>query len=320
MRKNLNSFKISGRIHSFGENGRNMLEKKVSGERSKNPGTEFISGIINVATDEQGLNVVPVRFTYVTGVYGTSGKTNNNFTTLANIIENGKTWVDAGKDGATKVQIEGSIDLNEFYVDENGTDRLVSAKVNSGSFINIINELPDESERATFKVDMLITRVNHIDADEEKKIDEDYTVLGGAIFDFRNAIKPVELLVRNPQGMSYFESLGVEDEPVYTKVWGKINCSTSKNTVTEESAFGEASVRTFEKKVREWVVTGCSKEGYAYGDEEVLTGADIQKAMQDREIYLADIKKRAEEYKTSTAAPAPTTPAAPKAQVGGFNF
>lgn len=318
MRKNLNSFKVCGRIHSFGENGKNMLEKKVSGERSKNPGTEFISGIINIATDEAGLNVVPVRFTYVTGTYGTSGKVNNNFATLAHIIENGKTWVDAGKDGATKVQIDGSIDLNEFFVNENGTDRLVSAKINNGSFINIVNDLPDENERATFSVDMLITRVNHVEADEERKIDADYVVLGGAIFDFRNAIKPVEFLVRNPQGMSYFESIGVEEEPVYTKVWGKINCSTSKNTVTEESAFGEASVRTYEKKVREWIVTGCSREGYAFGEEEVLTQEDMQKAMQDREIYLADIKKRAEEFKAGNTAPAPT--AAPKAKVGGFNF
>jgi hypothetical protein len=41
--------------------------------------------------------------------------------------------------------------------------------------------------------------------------------------------------------------------------------------------------------------------------------------MQDREIYLADIKKRADEFKASTTAP--TAPvAAPKAKVGGFNF
>ena len=318
MKKNLNSFRISGRIHSFGDNGKNMLEKKVSGERSKNPGTEFIAGIINVATDEAGLNVVPVRFTYVTGTYGSSGKVNNNFATLDNIITNGKTWVDAGKDGATKVQIDGSIDLNEFYLNENGTDRLVSTKINSGSFINIVNELPDEAERATFTVDMLITRAARVEADEEKKIDEDYVVLGGAIFDFRNAIKPVELIVRNPQGMNYFEGLGVEDEPVYTKVWGKINCSTSKNVVKEESAFGEASVKTYEKKVREWVVTGCSQTGYAFGDEEILTEADVKKAMQDREIYLADIKKRNEEFKASANTPAPA--AAPKAKTGGFNF
>jgi hypothetical protein len=76
--------------------------------------------------------------------------------------------------------------------------------------------------------------------------------------------------------------------------------------------------------VREWVVTNCSRESYAYGEEEVLTAEDIQKAMQDREVYLADIKKRSEDYKNSKnsiPSPVSTAPAAaPKAKVGSFNF
>lgn len=321
MRKNLNSMQVIGRIHSFGENGRNMLELKVSGEKSKNPGTEFISGTINVATDEAGLNVIPVHFTYVTATYAKSGAANKNFTTLKNLISNGKTWIDHGKDGATKVKIDGALALNEFYVEENGEDRLVSAKVNEGSFIDIVNELPaDESERATFKTDMLITRTKMVEADEEKGTDA-YVEVGGAIFNFRNALLPITFTVRNPQGMNYFESLDIEpSEPVYTKVWGKINCSTEKKTTTEESAFGEAKVTTYEKKVRDWVITGCSREGYAFGDEEVLTVADINTAMQDREVYLADIKKRAEDYKAQNATATPAAPEAPKAKVGGFTF
>lgn len=317
-KKNLNNFTVIGRIHSFGENGRNMLEVKVSGPNSKNPGTEFISGTINVATDEAGLNVVPVHFSYVTAVYGSSGKNNPNFTTLKNIIEKGVTWVDAGKDGATKIKIDGAIALNEWFTKENDKDRLVSNKVNEGSFINILNELPAEDERTKFTVDMLITRVDHKEADGDK-VPEDYDVLGGAIFNFRNEILPLELLVRNPQGMKYFESLDLEDGPVFTKVWGKINCSTTSTTITEESAFGEASVRTFERKVREWIVTGCSQTGYEYGDEEVLTAEDIQKAMGDREVMLAEQKKRSEEAKASNAQ-VTATPATPKAKAGGFNF
>ena len=317
MRKNINNFTIAGRIYSFGENGRNMLEVKTSGPNSKNPGTEFIAGTINVATDDAGLNVVPVHFTYVTATYGSSGKANPNFATLKNILANGKTWIDAGPEGATKVKIDGSIALNEFFVKENNEDRLVSTKTNEGSFVNIINELPDESKRAEFTTDMLITRVKHVEADDDK-IKEDYCILGGAIFNFRNEILPLEYIVKNPQGMKYFESLDL-DEPVYTKVWGKINCSTTSTNITEESAFGEASVITFEKKVRELVVTGCSQSGYEYGEEEVLTAADIQKAMGDREVMLAGIKQRAEEYKAGNTQ-VTAAPAAPKAKAGGFNF
>lgn len=321
MRKNLNSLTVAGRIYSYGENGRNMLEVKVSGPNSKNPGTEFISGVINVATDDQGLNVIPVKFTYVTATYASSGKPNGNFTVLKNIIENGKTWVDHGKDGATKVKIDGALGLNEFYVNENGEDRLVSTKSNDGSFINIIGELPEEDKRATFTTDMLITRVKRVEADGEK-LKEDYTVVGGAIFNFRNEILPTEFYVKNPAGMAYFESLDTDTEPVYTKVWGKINCSTSVNTVTEESAFGPASVRTFEKKVREWILTGCSREGYAYGEEEVLTHEDINKAMGDRAVTLAEMKKRAEDYKANAAAPAAPALQAniAKPKSGGFSF
>ena len=318
MRKNLNNFTVSGRIHSYGENGRNMLEVKTSGPNSKNPGTEFISGTINVATDETGLNVVPVHFTYVTATYGSSGKNNPNFGILKNLITNGKTWVDAGKDGATKIKIDGALALNEWFTKEGDEDRLVSNKTNEGSFVTILNELPeDENDRTKFTVDMLINRVLHKDADGDK-IKEDYTVLGGAIFNFRNEILPLEFIVRNPQGMRYFEGLDMEDGPVYTKVWGKINCSTTSTTITEESAFGEASVRTFEKKVREWIVTGCSQNGYEFGEEDVLTVEDIQKALGDREVMLAEQKKRSEEAKTTPSTIA--TPAAPKAKVGGFNF
>ena len=54
-----------------------------------------------------------------------------------------------------------------------------------------------------------------------------------------------------------------------------------------------------------------------------MTVEDIQKAMQDREILLADIKKRAEDYKTNktSAIPAPASTAAqPVAKVAPFTF
>lgn len=323
MRKNLNTITVTGYVYSFGDgNGRNDLKLAVTGEKSKNPGTEYISGTVNIAVDELGLNVIPVSFTYVTGTYAKSGKSNPNFSALKKLIDENKTWVSVGKENAAKVKIDGAVGLNEFYVKENDEDRLVSTKINSGSFINFVNELPAENERATFKCDMLISRVTHVDADEERNIKEDYSTVRGAIFDFRNGILPLDFIVRNPQGMSYFESLDTDEGPVYTKVWGRINCSTTTTESKEESAFGEAAVRVFEKKVREWVITGTAKEAYEFGDEEVMTGEEVAKAMQDREINLAEMKKRAEEFKSAQATPAAAAPApaAAKAKVAGFSF
>ena len=174
---------------------------------------------------------------------------------------------------------------------------------------------------------MVITGVSRTEADEEKNIKEPFITVRGAIFNFRGALLPLDFVVKNPQGMKYFEDLGVSNaEPVYTKVWGRINCETKTTVVQEESAFGEAAVKTYERKTKEWVITGTAKVPYEFGDEEVLTADELTKAMQDREVMLAETKKRSEEYRAqkaaNTAAPAATTGVKPAntAKAGTFNF
>jgi hypothetical protein len=165
---------------------------------------------------------------------------------------------------------------------------------------------------------MVITNVTHIDADGEKVM-QDYSTVRGAIFNFRKEILPITFTVRNPQGMAYFESLPLDEEPAYTKVWGDIICETKTTTVTEESAFGEDAVRTFKKKTRDWVIRGCLRECYEFGTEESITAEELTKAMQDRQVKLAEEKKRSEEYKAQKNNPV-AAPAAPQAKAGGFNF
>lgn len=308
-----NREKIEGRVYQF-----DLSIKTVQNESSKNYGTEFISGNLEVAVDEDILNVIPVHFTYVVE-QTKNGKKNATYTALKKIIEEGKTIIADGKDEATKVRIDTALGLNEFYTQD---DQLVSVKTNEGGFVTIINELGPVEERNTFATDIIITNVSRVEADEEKNIKEDYAIVKGAIFDFRGALLPVDFVVRNPQGLNYFEDLGASgSNPIYTKVWGKINCETITRVVEEESAFGEAAVRTYERKTKEWVITGSSRVPYEFGDEEVLTSEELTKLMQDRELMLADLKKRNDEYKAQKAS---QTTAAPKTQnvakQGTFNF
>ncbi len=307
-----NREKIEGRVYQF-----DLSIKTVQNESSKNYGTEFISGNLEVAVDEDILNVIPVHFTYVVE-QTKNGKKNATYTALKKIIEEGKTIIADGKDEATKVRIDTALGLNEFYTQD---DQLVSVKTNEGGFVTIINELGPVEERNTFATDIIITNVSRVEADEEKNIKEDYAIVKGAIFDFRGALLPVDFVVRNPQGLNYFEDLGASgSNPIYTKVWGKINCETITRVVEEESAFGEAAVRTYERKTKEWVITGSSRVPYEFGDEEVLTSEELTKLMQDRELMLADLKKRNDEYKAQKA----SQTAAPKTQnvakQGTFNF
>ena len=291
--------KIVNREHIEGILFQHDLElKTVQNETSANYGKEFIAGNVEIAVDEEGLNVIPVHFTYVTEVTN-SGKKSPTFTALKRIIDEDKSIVSVGKDEAFKIKIDTALSVNDFYSND---DQLVSVKVNEGGFISIVNNLCDEKERNTWEADMVITGCNIIEADPEKNIDADYMQVKGAIFNFRNELLPIEFILRNKDGFKHFEDMDASPaEPTFTKVWGRINCLTKTTTVEEETAFGEAAVRTYERKVKEWEITGTPKViSYDFGGED-LTVEELTKAMQDRELKLADIKKRSDEYKAQKA-------------------
>lgn len=313
MRKNINTEHIEGRVYQH------SLELKESGPNSKNPGTKYISGNLNIAVDEDGMNVITIHFTYVTAVTS-KGNKNSTFTTLNKIIDNPEnTWITGGKDNAFKVKVDTALALNDFYAND-GT--LVSAKRNEGGFVSFVNELCPIEDRNTFQMDMVINRVQRVEADEEKGIKEDYLKLCGAVFNFKNDLLPVEFIVKNVTGIVYFENLDISPKNIiYTKVWGHINNQVLKTQKVEESAFGDTFVIPQERQIREWVVTGTAKIPYDFGDESVLTEKELTEAMQNREVYLADVKKRQDEYNASKqASNTPANFSAPVAKNGDFSF
>ncbi len=312
MRKAQNTERVEGYIYQH-----DLSVKQVQNQASSNFGKDFISGNLEVATDEEGLNVIKVHFTYVTET-NKSGNKNATYTVLKKIIDENKTWTAVGKENALKVRVDTALALNDFY---NNNDELVSAKTNEGGFVTIINQLAEEKLRNTFSADMVITNVSHIEKDEEKNIEEDYVSVRGAIFNFRNDLLPVDFKVKNAEGMKYFEGLGATNSnPIYTKVWGKIISTTITKTSEVESAFGEAAVRTYSNSNKEWVITGTAKVPYDFGDENILTAEELTKAAQNREVYLAEVKKRAEDYKANRAAGNTTATATTATKTADFKF
>ena len=313
MKKMINTTHIEGLVYDH------KLEKKVSGMESKNPGTEFINGILNVATDDKGMNVVPVHFSYVTATTSKGG-TNNTYNALSRIIDENPSVVKVGRDNAMKVRIDSAIGLNEFYADLKD-EKPVCAKRNEGGFVHIVNELDeDEKKRSYFETDMLITGVRDVEADPDRNLPAKVVVMGYA-FDFRNALLPVEYSVLNENGMKYFQKLDCSPaNPTFTKVWGRQVSQTIKTEITEESAFGEASVRIRETTNRDFVITGTSKVPYMWDDESTITAMEMKKALQDREIYLASVKKRQEDYQNSKSNGAAAKTAMANTAASGYNF
>lgn len=316
-KKFFNEEHIEGRLYDH-----TLAIKTVQNTESKNYGKEFIGGKIDIATDDEGLNIVTVEYTYVTETTST-GKKDARFTVLKNIIENGKTIAQDGMDVATMIKCDKvTLGVNDFY---NKDDELVSAKRNEGSwFISTVTKLSAPDKRNLFDVDILINETQLVEADEERGIAEDYLIVRGGIFnDYTKAMAPVELVVKNSGGISYFESLGAnKKEPVFTRVWGKIECQTIITRKEKAAAFGEPAVTEYEKKIREWVITGAASDTYEIGDaENGITVEEINKAIADRNTYLAEVKKRQDEYNASkTAGTIRSENAKVTAAAGGFNF
>ena len=163
--------KVNNTTHISGVLYQHNLEVKVTGENSKNPGTEFIAGTIEIATDNARINIVPIHFIYVTAVTST-GKQNATYATLKNIISGVyKTVMSDGAENATKLRVDSAIGLNEFYSDRNGEVELVSVKRNEGRFVHVVSEIEDDEKlRNTFDCDMIITKVVRIEANEENSV------------------------------------------------------------------------------------------------------------------------------------------------------
>lgn len=311
--KMMNQVIIAGKLYQH-----DLQLKVVQNEASANKGMEFISGTIDIATDDECTNIVSVHYTYIPRLTK-KGTVDSRFTALQNIMNSAKCVVTDGADAAMKLKVQSNLGLNDFY---NNNDELVSAKRNESGFITVLSTL-DGEERNKFTMDMVIAQVTRVDANEERNIPE-HVKLRGYVFDFRNAVLPVEFMVKNEEGMKYFEDLDVTaSEPVFTKVWGHQNNQTIKVVQTAEAAFGEAEVNSYDRRIREWVVTGTQKMAYEFDDESAdLTPEELKAKIADREVYLAEVKKRADEWKAqrdggfANAAPAAQTTVA----AGGFKF
>lgn len=316
MKAMINRAHIEGLLYSH------SLELKITGDKSKNPGTQFISGTIDIATDDACLNIVSVHFTYVTATTA-KGSANATFTTLANVISGTyPTVVAAGKENAAKMTVDTAVALNDFYTDRNGTVELVSAKRNEGGFVHVVQSLRSEAERNKTQLDIVIYGTAFVEANEERNLPEKL-IVKGYIFNFRNDILPVEFSVLNPNAIAYFEGLDAsEAEPVFTQVYVNQIAQTGTRTVETESAWGDTIVNEYQTTHKDFVIYNAVKEPYDFGDAEVLTKTDIKTKLAEREVMLATVKARWEEYKNSNSAVPASAPAASAgtAAKGGFNF
>lgn len=308
MKNTVNKENLEGRLYDF-----DLAKKTVQNKNSKYFGQEFWSGTIHIATDEAGLNVVPVHYTFVLPTFG-NGKKDSRFAAFEKITEEQKTWLKVGKDNAEMIKLSPSGGLNDFY--SVNDDRMVSAQRNEGGFITFVKELPEEGlSRNKFTYDMIINKVALIEPKEDNPDDVLRARIHGVIFNFKGDILPWDVIAYNPKAIEYFENLGVSSkEPIYTQVWGSVRNTTVKVAKEVENAWGDPCVEYSDRPRREWVIEGSRPQFYEFSDEDAV---ELQKKVADRNVYLAEVKANAIQYEQSRKAAAPAPMATPVTSVIG---
>jgi hypothetical protein len=202
--------------------------------------------------------------------------------------------------------------LNEWYNEDE--DRMISTQENNSGFVNIVTVLKDNvDDRATFTTDALLTKIRTVEPKNEA--DTEKTYISGYVFNFKNEIFPVEFRIDDPSGIDYFNSLEPSlKNPVYTQVWGKIISTTVTTSREIKSAFGDVKVVSTPRTEKAWVIVGAREEVYPLGQEGILTAEELQTAVQNREVYLAEKKSSTIARKTNNA----STPTAAPTTFGGI--
>lgn len=307
--KFINNVVLEGRVYEA------ALEKKTSAK-----GVDYIKGKVKVATDDACLNVVEVVITYVAEKKNDGGA-NPNWAILSRLMtQDAKTVLNVGAENAQMLKVSTNVGVNDWYKSENDDYVLVSGKQVAGGFLTEKTQLPDESLRNKFDVDMVITNTFLVEGDEEQGT-VDKLKVKGYVFDFRKSILPVDFSVVNPNGIKFIENLdATQNTPVFTKVWGKIVNETVTKKVVEDNAFGEDLVTEVTNYKRDWVITGIRPEAYEMDDESTITFAELSEALNKREIMLAEKKQETIEWakKKAQGNGAPATN--PMPAVGNFGF
>lgn len=291
----VNKVNIEGYVFSIEDNrGFNKLAKAETGPNSKNPGSPYIRGVVNVATDDDGLNVIPVHFTWVTPTYK-SGNPNSTYETLAEMIDMDaagtlKTFVNSGTD-AMKVRIDGDIELND-WLDREGN--MVATKRVRGSFIHAVTA--PFNPKATFETEMLISNA----AVREVDNGDDYMNLNGYVFNFRGDILPISFSVNGEAGIRYFEDQDISNaNPLFTRVWGSMITNVVGSEKVVESAFGAPKVESTSRTLSSWSIEGCSTEPLVFDDESTITKDELKQKLQERETRVQEEKVRQEERRNN---------------------
>lgn len=226
---------------------------------------EAITGTITLEVDAKGTQVEISMFARP---YYNNGKVNRTYDTLAQILDGEYHTVSHDDEAADWLAVTGNIDVSYFPARNGGGDEeygLARSMKIRGRFIN---DNRKKEYRNRWTMDLLITKVDEVEADEERNRPRTAKVHGYYIDDYNKRVNEVMFDVLKPAAIDYLLGLPASyDSPYFCSCWGERQ--VQKRVSVKKDVFGSDDVREFENKI--WVLTSMSPDPYEFGDENAVS-------------------------------------------------
>lgn len=276
------------------------LEEKTFKKGDKD--VNAIGGSIKIRVT-QNIKGTPTIFEIPVQMFATEitnkGGLNPAYENISKILKEFTSIAAAGIDLADRVRItNGTIVMNEYY---GQNDKLVSFPRINASFVTKIRK--DEcKEEASFITTFMVGSLGY-ETDKDGVETDKYKIVG-IISQYGGKVDVVPFHCTNKGVIDAVSNYWNAGDTV--KASGKLNFTSSTETIKIEVDFGEPQEQTRTITVSELLITGGSStplEGeFAMNEEEV------NKALEDRKVRLAELKEKSssKEKKTPTSATAST--------------
>lgn len=259
--------------------------KYGSFEKSGVP-TETVGGSIKVLV-EQEINKVPTTLEIPVYMFSTkytkAGKINPAYQSIETVMKEFVSIAACGsKETADKIRITNAqIRMNEF-IGQNGS--MVSTPRIHTSFVSrVIGTFKPE---ATFTLEFMVSDINRMTDNQGVELDPPKLNIVTIVPQYGEKVDVVSLHATNPNVINAIENYW-ESGACY-RASGRLNFSSTTQTVLEEVDFGEPIEKVRTINVNEFIVTGGAQA--PLDDDMAFSVEDIRKAMAERKERLEAMK------------------------------
>ena len=299
--KVVNECTVSGYLYGFGRFEPAERDGKISGS---------IVVLVNEETD----TTVEVNFVSQSPTYK-SGKENNTYLALKELIAKEPTIEKVGKEKAAKVRCNCRITTNPYYSVPKGNPgaslELHEYMQIQGSFLHLDDNV---KPYIGFNVDVLIEDITEIERNDEPT--GEYMVSMKTYDDYRKFFRPLKMKITDPSGIAVIQQNLQTEEYYYTTISGTI----ASKTVRREKGNSDMAFGSVATVSRDYTTTDILIIGATAAKEFPVTEEEAQTLKNNRTTFLNERKQKAEERNASTSTPTSTEGVATTTFAPGSKF